>query len=287
MEVGKMSGHPSHRGFTIVELLVVVTIIVVLLALLMPAMNKATYQAALVVCSGSQKAIVTGTLQYAFGNNRMYPDRQVPGTPAVKAIQPHKLADPVEGGSPPNTYDMRPLIRPYIQINKQLNDPLVDPVDLDKPSQSGTAPDTHFWSSTYLWFGWRYTLNARPLAGMFKIGDRFAAETIRAPMQSRRYNILVSDIDTEEGSAYSSHPDRAKLANVLAEGGPWITGGFITTSIWKGPSNRNPLDLNYGYDDGSVRRVVQVEYRWGPSDEMDRIPNFYDGTGGAVNMPRQ
>lgn len=39
------------KAFTLIELLVVITIIVVLLALLVPALDKAIYQAQLSVCA--------------------------------------------------------------------------------------------------------------------------------------------------------------------------------------------------------------------------------------------
>lgn len=63
------------RAFTLVELLVVVTIIVVLLSLLAPAMDTAIYQAELAVCGTSQRATAAGAIAYAMGSARRYPDR--------------------------------------------------------------------------------------------------------------------------------------------------------------------------------------------------------------------
>ena len=51
---------PIRNGFTLVELLVVITIIVILLALLAPALDKAIYQAELAVCGTRVRAIATG-----------------------------------------------------------------------------------------------------------------------------------------------------------------------------------------------------------------------------------
>lgn len=47
----------NTKGFTLIELLGVVVIIVVLLALLVPTMDKAIYEAELAVCAAQQKAI--------------------------------------------------------------------------------------------------------------------------------------------------------------------------------------------------------------------------------------
>src|SRR5687768_324821 len=63
----------SRRGFTLVELLVVVTIIVVLLAMLVPALSKAVYQAQLAQCAAGLRATGTGVIEYASANRRFYP----------------------------------------------------------------------------------------------------------------------------------------------------------------------------------------------------------------------
>jgi prepilin-type N-terminal cleavage/methylation domain-containing protein len=60
-------------GFTIVELLVVISIIVVLLALLAPALDQAIYQAELSVCGAKLRSLGGGLVNYALGSQRRYP----------------------------------------------------------------------------------------------------------------------------------------------------------------------------------------------------------------------
>jgi prepilin-type N-terminal cleavage/methylation domain-containing protein len=67
-----------HRlGFTLIELLVVVTIIVILLALLAPAMDKAIYEAEMVVCQANLRGVATGASMYTADQKRFYPHRQL------------------------------------------------------------------------------------------------------------------------------------------------------------------------------------------------------------------
>jgi prepilin-type N-terminal cleavage/methylation domain-containing protein len=64
---------PKARGFTLIELLVVIAIIALLMAILMPALNRANKQAKMVVCQsnlrhwGAVFAMYTGDNDDYFG----------------------------------------------------------------------------------------------------------------------------------------------------------------------------------------------------------------------------
>jgi prepilin-type N-terminal cleavage/methylation domain-containing protein/prepilin-type processing-associated H-X9-DG protein len=58
----------KKKAFTLIELLVVISIIALLIAILMPALNKAREQATGAVCLGNQKALVMAHIMYADEN---------------------------------------------------------------------------------------------------------------------------------------------------------------------------------------------------------------------------
>ncbi|OHB44350.1 MAG: hypothetical protein A2Y13_09220 [Planctomycetes bacterium GWC2_45_44] len=63
----------SKAGFTLVELLVVISIIAILLAVLMPSLSKAREQARTVVCRSNQKQIILGANLWAKDNDDWCP----------------------------------------------------------------------------------------------------------------------------------------------------------------------------------------------------------------------
>ena len=55
------------KSFTIIELLIMITIIAILAALLLPVLNKARESARGTACSGNMKQLGTGIIMYAGG----------------------------------------------------------------------------------------------------------------------------------------------------------------------------------------------------------------------------
>src|SRR5690349_6123903 len=68
--------HPLRfirRGFTLVELLVVIGIIAVLISVLLPALAKARSRAQTVACASNLRQIVTACVQYTVEYKGSYP----------------------------------------------------------------------------------------------------------------------------------------------------------------------------------------------------------------------
>src|SRR5690242_10591699 len=84
----------SRRGFTLVELLVVIGIIAVLISILLPALNKARQQANEVKCESNMKQIFTCVAMYVAENKNYMPypnwqgDVNTPGNGTQQNGQP-------------------------------------------------------------------------------------------------------------------------------------------------------------------------------------------------------
>ena len=270
----------AREGFTLVELLVVITIIVVLLALLTPALDAAIRQAELATCAATIRSLAMGGLQYAADNKRYYPSR---GPTYWDPLQV-RLVDNNSGAV---VFDLVRQLRPYTGADSFL-DPLGGEVDLDEGSN---APRTALYSNYLNYWDWGAPHNL--MKSMRRLGDRMtftAPDGAPTPVigawaggpRSVSFNVLVADLDERRlvGSAtfnpqcLSGHPDDEGILfffHVQDVPNPFVRGlplpiGNVTVSWWQSdspPAASNHLrgltDNNYGFDDGSVLRLKDVE----------------------------
>jgi len=83
LEAIKSVAKPRPKeGFTLVELLVVISIISVLMGILLPALNRVRQQAATIVGANNQKQTVSAVNLFAFDNDESYP-------PSVSFVEYH------------------------------------------------------------------------------------------------------------------------------------------------------------------------------------------------------
>jgi len=74
-----VSGFLSRKSFTLIEMLVVVTIIGILLAIILPAVTSARERGRTVRCAGNLKELHTAALNYSFRNaDSYYGDKRLP-----------------------------------------------------------------------------------------------------------------------------------------------------------------------------------------------------------------
>lgn len=275
------------RGFTLVEVLVVVAIIVVLLALLMPALDRAVYQAELVRCGAGLHGMGLGLGAYSFDHKRFYPQRAINGSWQPAMIR-HSGA----------SIDNRSVIAKAFSL-KMLLDPLTAPVNVEQ----STAEQV--FAPYNVWIGWNYWDGGVRQPGMRRVGDRFE-------WRGERFSVLLSDRDLvmpQVNEIQSSHPDRAgRMTNLVADqsANPWggatapaqamANSGTFTISLWwlgrSGGIGRGPVDNEYLHDDLSVRRYDDVGASTSPDERMAPVPIFAGNTnipapaGGWIHLPK-
>ena len=254
-------------GFTLVELLVVITVIVVLMALLAPALDKAVYQAELAVCAARLDAIGLGANSYAIDQRRTYPHR----TLAAGALRPMMIS---YGGPTGGRLDDRPRLVNHIGL-KALLHPMTAKLDL---SAEANGPDTDVFSSYCLWFGWQI-IDGKGSKGLKRIGDRL---NYHNGVDQYAFPILASDADSVQtgwGFSQASHPDPGGpyLGTLQNQGGDPVSGGF-TYSFWTHVSslNKGPIDRQFVYTDGSVQRLdaLKIKSNGDPDDRVIAIPGI-------------
>ena len=258
---------PIPPAFSLVELLVVITIIVILLALLTPALDQAIYQAELTSCAARTRSIAQGVTFYAGDARRFYPYR-----PTVDLYPGMTAMGWLNNGWDNLTSeraDDRPVFRSHIPVNASLNCPLNGWTDIEGSRREPTI--TFTYSQYSLWFGFYF----RERPGMRKLGDRLMAPVWGGPDES--FALLASDfsmVHRTNSFGYSGHPDRQGLwpgALYQDQPNPWDGTYDVTLAWYYGEAARGELDLNFAYTDSSVRRLENVPFGGLGDERIDYI----------------
>jgi len=106
-----MDAQPCRRGFTLVELLVVVAIIGLLLAIMAPALSKARSIATEAVCASNLHQIGIACLTYETGNRRLPPS--VDELSARFGSYSPSYPNTIRNGSD----DIREIFEPYMDVD--------------------------------------------------------------------------------------------------------------------------------------------------------------------------
>ncbi|OHB54341.1 MAG: hypothetical protein A2Y12_18585 [Planctomycetes bacterium GWF2_42_9] len=274
--------YKDSMGFTLVELLVVISIIAILLSVLMPALSKARNQAKMIICGNNMKQVVIAANMYQSENND-YPESIVEsykdGTatsargrvynnwtwPARIIYKPAKMASEL-GFSLPSTASgyVGSYLYKYLKDSHALNCPMAGVGHLNKVYRDGkdrhicTYNDMYesgngdYLSCSYsLW--WNYfafdydnTYNG--------ISTRFAG-----PGKKSRSGLLITDTVIFGDKTISGNAEGTTWAVTHPFKGADLRSSFVFHTF-SDPAQKllktSKLVINAGFADGRVSRYA-------------------------------
>jgi len=245
----------SPRGFTLVELLVVITVVSVLTGVLLPALGKARQQARILLGTRNQREVIMSANLFASDNDEQYPESVATiGDVSVSWNwqEPMMLAG-FRARSPRLHRSMSAYLRPYIedaatmycpnapQKYKHLQDVWDAGDEWDNPE---TLPVQDPMSGTYCFY-WNYTGYLQERDYLFRGPQNTAGGRGRS-------KLLVSDYfgynHYRNPEAYGSCEKFAAAS--IAEAWP------LSSAYWsyRGSGSGAPeVKLRAGYTDGHVK----------------------------------
>jgi type II secretory pathway pseudopilin PulG len=283
-------------GFTIVELLVVVGIIMVLVALLLPALQKARYQALEVVCSSNLRQISAALIGYASENKGWFPKNGVIRNDARSLasgtlfdvrtpLQHYMRAKTVPNASnttnPLNVF-LCPLTEPgMVNLNTTTSYVLLFDTRASNSTPNcavgpGTNPllqtDVNGQPLDYTKVGYTswYRPNVDERKLLRKLGQKWTGKIFQTT-QERTYRLLAGDYVNQRG-----HPINSRVTNHPERGEVWGRNG----GYYQGLQTQYPrTTANYAATDGSVVKYI---YSKDKTTGFSKIGEHADGAVGLV-----
>ncbi len=261
----------SRKAFTLIELLVVISIIALLVAILLPALNKAREQAKITVCASNQHQLIIGVITYSADNDGKLPP------PSSNVARPCLLA---RNKAATDDYQYRYLGK-YLQDVSIFMCP-VSGFSSDMTKVVGGVAYTYqqLYENIDDWFSkysddfycsynlfWNYSRFADPALAAYNTDNnpdtRIPSRAFKGPSKESKNQLLVCDAFNFSGQLspgntwYSTHNFKGGSKQTI-DGFPYYAGasGVGSPTDLDTDGNLQKVKLNAGYLDASVRPYI-------------------------------
>ncbi|MCP4251314.1 MAG: prepilin-type N-terminal cleavage/methylation domain-containing protein [bacterium] len=228
----------TNRGFTLVELLVVVSIIALLISILLPSLKQARVQAQAVACAANERSIVLGILTYQMDH---------------RGYLPHNLWSEWDWGVPKRDLWFYKLFPTYLGNPAVLvcpGDPFQDQFDFEANFPSPSFPKRSNARAFSCGYGMNYVFR--------HWGEPESFNTERYAPSRPRNTILFAEVGPDD------EIETAPLGSAMFRvGKPWRDGGRLVwddgarawydAATWL--TGRHAGKINMTSLDGAVHRV--------------------------------
>lgn len=206
----------GRRGFTLVEVLLVVSLIALLISLLLPSLGKAKESARRAICVSNLRQVYQASVEYAMGEKRRFPPRHV-------AFSQYHVAnfDPASN-------------KDSIAMGFKL---LVDAKTLPDPSLL-FCPSDRFWNAKDHWPQLTFSQSWKPYLCSYGQREELIA-TDRFSMKTQPQAAYTSDWFT---TAVPAIP----YASSHEEG--WNVGFFDGSASWRSSTSAIWAGITWSYD---------------------------------------
>ena len=223
-----MTPRNRSRAFTLVELLVVIGIIAVLIAVLMPALNKARMSANLVKCQSNFRQIYSAVSIYVNENNGFLPRGSAP--------------DPGPSGTHAATF-----IRLSELLGTKVNDETQDPLDPVFTCVEANTDGTLVWAPNMI-----RTVQFHPRA--FPCKDQAIGDAAKEYPQRKLSSIKSSSekVAFYEGPQIPIWNMTSEPGSIALDGWRWSWGHLYADPPADGDTSRwdKPVETGLNRDDG-------------------------------------